>query len=213
LNVKNKNKKHVHQDKASEFTEDIETGVKIPLSGRNAIGSNATDRALLMWADGSDALIDSLKVDYLLLSFLPFSSATKLTATVVKRIKTGEIFVLIKGAPEYILPKCSNFFGETGQQEIMTEEFKQSTFAEIDKEAHRGRRIVSLAQIGPLSKEIYDDDYSFQTQPPNFPIDNASYVSSLVVSDPPKVSAKDAVDQLRNAGIQVAMVCFLIRRF
>jgi sodium/potassium-transporting ATPase subunit alpha len=171
-----------------------------------AVGSNATDRALLNWANSNNTAQNILN-DYKQLVLLPFSSATKLTAVVAQKKKTGERFVFIKGAPEYIFPLCSTYIDSRDQVVPKNGEFVSKILNLVEDDGLKGKRIISLAQLGPLSFDQYPNDYEFTTDPkPNFPMDNFTFVSCVCVSDPPREGVKEAVKELRTAGIKVAMV-------
>ena len=173
---------------------------------RVAIGSNATDRALLMYVE-EKGMVDTLKTTHSVLATLPFSSTTKLTATVVENDSTGDVCVYVKGAPEYILPLCSHYIAHDESVVAKDDQFAAKVLTFIDQDANKGRRIIALAQLGPLNKSQYPENYRYDVDPqPNFPMHGFTFVSAVSVSDPPRVGVKEAVAGLRTAGIAVAMV-------
>ncbi len=109
------------------------------------------------------------------MSFLDdtFSSATKLTAVVVLSKKTNERFVLIKGAPEYIVPLCNDFVSGEKETVAITDSFTKRLFERVDGDATKGRRVIGLAMLGPLDTIQFPASYSFTVDPkPNFPLEN-----------------------------------------
>jgi len=185
---------------------------------RVAVGSNATDRALLQWAYQCTAPVAPADADspfpgYEVLTTQPFSSVTKLTAVVVRHVKSRDVFVFVKGAPEYIIPRCRDFvvseFKLDNKMQTMpvTAAFSAQMTELIAVESGKGRRIIAQAQLGPLPKDAFPDNFKFTASPtPNFPLTNLTFVSCACISDPPKPTSKAAVEELRKAGILVAMV-------
>lgn len=186
---------------------DIELGgVRRDERGRLPVGSNSTDRAILSWVDSS-VPVEVFQSIYSVRALLPFSSVSKVSAVVVTHNNTGDTFVYLKGASEYVLPKCSSFFNAEGRTEPISASFSKRMLARIDKEAANGRRMIALATLGPLPSDAFPAKYKFAAEPePNFPMTGFTFVSCVGVNDPPREGVKAAVEELRAAGIQVAMV-------
>ncbi len=165
-----------------------------------AVGSNSTDRAILNWANDNTDLsgITSL---YEVRAQVPFSSATKTATVVVADRRSEQSFVLFKGAPEYILPNCANYVNEKGEICVMTPYFSAQLTSLLSVEANKGRRIIALVQFGPLPVDQYPPEYEYTCDPvPNFPTAHLTFVSCVVVSDPPRVNVDTAISALRAAG-------------
>lgn len=173
---------------------------------RMPIGSNATDRALLAWTLPTGQY-DTLISKYRLLLQMPFNSSTKLAASIVEEIETGEVYVLMKGAPERIIKHCINYLDGEGYSQKITPLFQDHMLTMIDEEASLGRRMVGLAQLGPLSLLGYKKDHKYTYEPtPNFPMLGYHFIGAVAISDPPKEGVCEAIDSLREAGIIVAMI-------
>lgn len=167
-----------------------------------AVGSNATDRAMLSWAADNGVNSD----EYRVILALPFSSATKFSAAVVRKLEDGEVYVFVKGAPEYILERCTHYAAESGAREI-DEQFTVEMLEVINVESSKGRRMIAMAMIGPLPQDKFPAQFKFSAEPkPNFPLTRLTFLSCASVSDPPKESSKASVEALRRAGILVTMV-------
>jgi len=172
-----------------------------------AVGGNVTDQALLNWAAQAQDDVDLFLHNYFVLCRIPFSSTTKMSAVVVKDLKTNERYILVKGAPEYVLAHCTSYLDEEMTQKNMTGDFNQKITKEMNIEASKGRRMVGLAQMGPLNSLEYPIQYEFHAEPkPNFPLNRLTFISAVAVSDPPKEGVKEAIEEIREAGIIVAMI-------
>eukprot|EP01038_Epipyxis_sp_PR26KG_P006569 gene6569-9029_t len=172
---------------------------------RVIFGGNATDRAILEWVDSSSDVADSYRCEYHILAILPFSSSLKYSAVVVR--KENETYVLMKGAAEILLPLSSSHIDRNGDKKELNADFASTITRLIEQEGSLGKRVVTLAQIGPLSLEIFPMDFKYDVVPhPNFPTNNITFIGCLSISDPPKVDVKDSIEKIKGAGIIVAMV-------
>ena len=98
------------------------------------IGGNATERAILGFAAGTECSANVKAVGN-----IPFNSTNKYSATQV----TGDYdLTLIKGAPEKILQRCSHYWDVNGEKKPfdMTQLNKQ-----IDELANRAIRVLAIA--------------------------------------------------------------------
>ena len=80
---------------------------------RVVVGGTGIDKACLLWADDFGAM--TMRGTYDAALVLPFSSVTKLSAGVWRAKDTGVATVLVKGAPEYVLARCTHQYGDVGQ--------------------------------------------------------------------------------------------------
>ena len=187
-------------------------------SVRVAVGSNGIDKALLQFAE-MEQVVELMKMTYKVKAMLPFSSVTKLTATVVygpyedtlsptsSSVKESCHFVLVKGSPEHILDHCTYVMDHVGTVAPLTETQLMDVKSRIEKVCATGCRVIACAQSPKLDTVKYNSRFDFQTDPqPNFPLDGLIFLSCIAVSDPPREGVREAVDQLRLAGIKIAMV-------
>ena len=171
----------------------------------NVIGGNGVDKALLLWAIDQD-IVDAAKVNNSFVFSMPFSSTTKMAAVIVQNSKTRNLEVLVKGAPEYIIARCSTHISMNGTESPMTKEVAKSLQDQINAEAGKGCRVIVTAKF-VLPTDRYHLRFDFQLDPePNFPLDGLAFVSAFVVSDPCRPDVREAIEELRLAGIQIAMV-------
>jgi magnesium-transporting ATPase (P-type) len=158
---------HCNQSKLEDYAIDSEES-KAAEPGlrqkREAVGSNGIDKALLNFLEATgrfDAVHNALDVQLA----IPFSSVTKIAVVVVdnsanassgsssnsssntdsnansgnaKALQHPEVYM--KGAPEYILDRCSHFLGPDGQLQPATDVFRARLFAFIEAQADNGER-------------------------------------------------------------------------
>ena len=168
-----------------------------------AVGSNATDRALLNYGFNHHPSLPDAEV----LLMMPFNSATKVQVVVVRYTATYDTYVLIKGAPEYVLKRCSKYLTPEGGEAAVDGAFLADLNIAIEESSNEGKRIVALAQFGPLSRTEYPRDFQFEYEPvANFPLTELTFTACAAISDPPKETSRGAVEDLRRAGILVTMV-------
>ena len=191
---------------------------------RKAVGSNGIDRSLLQYAEMENN-IDSIKSNYQIKLIIPFSSKLKMTMAIVygsyenhdtssqdrgscsMPVLDNSHFILLKGSPEYVLMHCSFYFDDYGNILPISASQLTSIKSNIERICNTGCRVISCAQSYPLDYNVYDNNYIFSMDPcPNFPLDGYIYISSIAVSDPPREGVREAVIELRTAGIKVAMV-------
>ena len=161
------------------------------ISGKKAIGGNATDRALLEYV-----LPAARKSWPAVLSHVPFDSARKFSA-VTLRGGTGsglfkrEKLVLVKGAPEKLLPACTRYLDENG--EICPLASRQGLEAHWKELTRNAMRVLALA----VSDGEVDERGDFS---------RLILIGLVGIRDEVREEARAAVRQVHKAGIQVVMI-------
>ena len=147
------------------------------IADRTAVGSNATDRALL------DFLItrDSLDFDTTTITEKEqFNSATKFASVTVDSGKT-----YIKGAPEFILGDCHYYLDKDGNKQAFTDDVK-ARFQDLSLEqASRSMRLLAILETDGDDKVL---------------------IGIVCIRDNVRSSIKETVETMNRAGVQVVMV-------
>ena len=142
-----------------------------------AVGSNATDRALL------DFLItrDSLDFDTTTITEKEqFNSATKFASVTIDSGKT-----YIKGAPEFILGDCHYYLDKDGNKQAFTDDIK-ARFQDLSLEqASRSMRLLAILETDGDDKVL---------------------IGIVCIRDNVRSSIKETVETMNRAGVQVVMV-------
>lgn len=147
--------------------------------------------ALAQLTEASGASLEELKAEYERIAETPFSSDTKLMATLHQSINGN--FVAAKGSTEHLLRKCNRF--QTGESaKTLTEADRKEVLAASEAMAGEGLRVLAFAyQEGA---EINTEDY----------LDSLIYVAMIGFLDPPRLDIKQAIFSCRQAGIKVVMI-------
>ncbi|MBE9047480.1 cation-transporting P-type ATPase [Pleurocapsales cyanobacterium LEGE 10410] len=119
-----------------------------------------------------------------------FDSETKMMATFHQ--VESKYRVAVKGAPESVLPTCSNYLSADGI-EPMNREIHQSWQKKCDRLAQDGLRILAIAQ------KTVDN-------PQAKPYEELTLLGVVGLLDPPRQDVKKALQACHDAGIRAIMV-------
>ncbi|CAH1173455.1 unnamed protein product [Phaedon cochleariae] len=133
---------------------------------------------------------------------IPFSSVTKYQIS-IHSLEQGGCLLVMKGAPERILDRCSQMLTVEGTKE-MTDDMRMQCDKAMTELAERGERVLGFADL--MLDESYTKDYKFCAEPPNFPRKDLRFVGFMSLIDPPRPQVPDALERCRSAGIRVVMV-------
>ena len=123
---------------------------------------------------------------------LPFSSVTKLRATLIKQGNQFELCVT--GAPEELLDRSVSVLTPQGETDL-TEAKKDQIQQKITEWSNQAMRVIALAYKKQTTESIDESA-----------IDGLVFVGIVGMIDPPRPDAKEAVRKCKDAGIRVIMV-------
>ena len=126
------------------------------------------------------------------LAVASFTSDRKRMATVHRL--DGRVQLLVKGAPEVVLPRCTATMVRGGGQ-ALDEDTRDHLAAVVDRAADQGRRVLALAS---RELEAVPDDPALEEH-------DLALVGLVVLRDPPRPSAAGSVAAVRTAGIRLLM--------
>ncbi len=149
---------------------------------------NATDRAI-------SAFVGGARVPGVPEGRIPFDSSKKYAAALAR--DPGGSEVLIRGAPEYILPRCSSMTDSSGGTVTMDRETARS-LAETARSAAAGSARVLAQASAPAG--------SFEEMKNGLPDRGLVFTCLFVIRDELRPSVKEAADDCRTAGIRVIMI-------
>jgi len=139
----------------------------------------------------NDSIIGGNATDKSLIKFL---SQKKENIKISKRIpfdsqnKYSAIYfdddIYIKGASEIIIPKCNKYLNNLNEEKILFN--KKTIQKEIDKYTKRGMRVITFAK----GKNI----------------NNLTFIGFAVLKDDLRKEAKDGIELIKNAGINIIMI-------
>ncbi len=158
------------------------------------VGGNITERALIRFLSKDDMeFIDNLgatEESNILFSSVWKFSATQIFISVVPGISENR-FTLIKGAPEVILPICTQTFNENATRSSFS--LSEELSDKMNNLADSGIRLIALA----ISSEELRDGA--------LPV-TATLVGIIGISDEIREESKWAIEEVQRAGIQVVMI-------
>lgn len=151
---------------------------------------NPTENALLTAAKKHGFDKSVLDKKYRRIDEIPFDSTRKRMTTMHRDIKGFK--TIIKGAPEFILPLCTNIYN--GEKVIpLSSQNKRKIISENTNMTSKGLRVIAIC---------YRDDY--MKNPINE--SNMTFLGLVGIEDPPREEAAFAVKQCKNAGIRPVMI-------
>lgn len=122
-----------------------------------------------------------------ILDYLPFTSRTKYSAALIQGVG-GPLALNVFGAPDILLKHCD-----------LPEDQRSKFIKEIDKMAASGERVLGLAAKTVSAEKEFSlrDKSNFQ---------GLRFVGTISFRDPVRLSAKDAIQKVRQAGIRTIIV-------
>ncbi|MCL2860152.1 MAG: HAD-IC family P-type ATPase [Oscillospiraceae bacterium] len=194
-----------------------------------AIGGNATDRSTLEFVSNRnvvgahDCVQDSIMNPYdnsqqniTKIDIIPFSSESKFMATTVSGDWNA---TFIKGAPEKILPFCTQYYDENGNThpflskskiENILKEFAEKAIriiaVAISDECHPESSLQSLTMKDLDSSQDSLRSNSQNDNTKNLPFQNLKFVGLIGIRDEIRKEVTNGIKEVRTAGIQTVMI-------
>ncbi|KAL7555017.1 hypothetical protein ACHAWF_018598 [Thalassiosira exigua] len=177
----------------------------------------------------NDIGVDSIRRSHPTKFAIPFNSKNKYQVHVHECSTTGETVVLMKGAPERILDRCTHaVIG--GKVVELTESERLNIISQQEALSSNGLRCLGFAEL-QLDPNVYHKGYKYsadddETYSPNFPIGDRKdssvdkngrvqnpkscqglvFLGMMALIDPPRPAVPAAVEKCKTAGIKVIMV-------
>jgi cation-transporting ATPase I len=155
--------------------------------------AHPTDRAVVEGAGKADIAVGPATDRWDVEAELPFEPSRGYHA-VLGRTPTGQRLV-VKGAPEVVLPRCSQLRRE-GSTVALDEPARAALADEVERLARGGYRVLAVAEREASSRRDLREDR----------IQRLQFVGLLALTDPVRDSAAAAVRGLRLAGVEVLML-------
>jgi sodium/potassium-transporting ATPase subunit alpha len=178
---------------------------KVPIMKREVNG-DASEAALLKCIELATGETMAIRARNKKVCEVPFNSSNKYQVSIHENEdKTdGRYILVMKGAPERILERCSTIF-VNGEEKVLDDEMKDAFNSAYMELGGLGERVLGFCDfILPL--DTYPKGYAFDADDPNFPLSGLRFVGLISMIDPPRAAVPDAVAKCRSAGIKVIMV-------
>nr|AAX09623.1 Na,K ATPase alpha subunit [Hirudo medicinalis] len=166
---------------------------------------DASETALLKCAELSVGKVSEFRKKHPKLCEIPFNSTNKYQVSIHEIEDPSSNYLLVmKGAPERVLERCSKILIE-GEELEMSDEWRLRFNEAYMDLGGLGERVLGFCDMKLPSSE-FPKNYSFDVDNPNFPLNDLRFVGLMAMIDPPRAAVPDAVSKCRSAGIKVIMV-------
>ena len=179
----------------------------ISVCQRKAKG-DATDIAILRFAAKHVENVETLRDYYTCLLDIPFNSRNKWMMKVVKFIETDIDSMVLKGAPDKLLIKCSRIINEDGTDTELTQLMKLNLIKTQNDWCMLGQRVLLICIKNLTHIETDNLKGMSSTSLENYVNDSDDFclLGMVGIIDPPREGIYDVIKTCRGAGIRVLMV-------
>ncbi|HZH60902.1 MAG TPA: calcium-translocating P-type ATPase, SERCA-type [Metabacillus sp.] len=164
--------------------------------GQYQLDGDPTEGALLVAAMKAGLRKESLLKNFEVIEEFPFDSARKMMSVVV-RDKSGNRFVVTKGAPD-VLAGISKYILWNERQENFDSKYEAKVKQAIESLASQALRTIAVAFKPLKSTEKINTSYEAER--------DLVFIGLQGMIDPPRPEVKQAVKECRDAGIKTVMI-------
>uniref|UniRef100_A0A8D0AMS6 Sodium/potassium-transporting ATPase subunit alpha n=1 Tax=Sander lucioperca TaxID=283035 RepID=A0A8D0AMS6_SANLU len=159
----------------------------LPILKRDVAG-DASESALLKCIELSCGSVRAMRDRNKKVAEIPFNSTNKYQ---VKDPNDNRYLLVMKGAPERILDRCTTILVQ-GKEQPMDEELKEAFQNAYMELGGLGERVLGFCHV-LLPEDQYPKGFAFDTEDVNFQTDNLCFVGLMSMIDPPRAAVPDAV--------------------
>uniref|UniRef100_A0A8C2UTK2 Sodium/potassium-transporting ATPase subunit alpha n=2 Tax=Chinchilla lanigera TaxID=34839 RepID=A0A8C2UTK2_CHILA len=177
----------------------------VPIMKKVVVG-DASETALLKFSEVVLGDVMEIRKRNRKVAEIPFNSTNKFQLSIheTEDPEDKRFLVVMKGAPERILEKCSTIMIH-GQEQPLDKSSANAFHTAYMELGGLGERVLGFCHLY-LPADKFPESYSFDVDTMNFPTSNYCFVGLLSMIDPPRSTVPDAVAKCRSAGIKVIMV-------
>ncbi|KAJ1548752.1 hypothetical protein HK405_015719 [Cladochytrium tenue] len=176
------------------------------------VKGDPTDTAILRFVeDLGGAAGDEAAVTFERLFEIPFNSKNKWMATVVKPTLSSDAHprLLIKGAPDFLLSRCSFALNAAGSSVPLDDSLTKSVASTQERWAAMGKRVIAVCTRDVAAYKNFSWSASDAGQLDHIvqsEIKGLTLVALIGIRDPPRPEVPDTIRAIRKAGVRVFMV-------
>jgi len=173
---------------------------------KREVNGDASEAAILKCTELSKGKVIEYRARNRKIAEIPFNSSNKFQVSIHEVDDPSEkrYLLVMKGAPERILERCSTIMVE-GVELALDQKWKDAFNNAYMELGSLGERVLGFCDL-MLSAEDFPKGFPFETDDPNFPLEGLRFVGLMSMIDPPRAAVPDAVAKCRSAGIKVIMV-------
>lgn len=186
----------------------------LPIEERKVFG-NVTDQAILRFADQIQPVSDT-RNDWVSVHKVPFNSKNKFMINIVRQSNTlseetkvkRDLFLIIKGAPDWILSRCTHFRTALGQTESLTDE-DRTYFDNIkDDWSRKAKRVLVMAKktLPAAVADLPQNSVEFDEEILRQSASGLELIGFVGIVDQMRDEIPAVIRTLRGAGIKIHMV-------
>ncbi|XP_062912795.1 sodium/potassium-transporting ATPase subunit alpha-3b [Mobula hypostoma] len=177
----------------------------VPILKREVAG-DASESALLKCIELSSGSVRATRDKNKKINEIPFNSTNKYQLSIHETEDPNEkrYLLVMKGAPERILDRCSTIMLQ-GKEQTLDEEMKEAFQNAYMELGGLGERVLGFCHFY-LPEDQFPRGFAFDADDVNFPTENLCFIGLMSMIDPPRAAVPDAVGKCRSAGIKVIMV-------
>lgn len=164
--------------------------------GQYNLDGDPTEGALLVAAMKAGLRKESLLKNFEVIEEFPFDSARKMMSVII-RDKSGNRFVVTKGAPD-VLAGISKYILWNERQENFDSKYEAKVKQAIESLASQALRTIAVAFKPLKSTEKINTSYEAER--------DLVFIGLQGMIDPPRPEVKQAVKECRDAGIKTVMI-------
>jgi len=171
---------------------------------------DASESALLKaveiaWADEGTTTVD-VRNKHKKVAEIPFNSTNKYQVSVHEMPDENQHLLVMKGAPERILDRCSSILIEGEIKDMPTDsEYRRKFNTAYMQLGGMGERVLGFCHSF-LDNQKFPKGFTFDSDEVNFPLEGLTFVGLMAMIDPPRANVPEAVEKCKSAGIKVIMV-------
>ena len=169
--------------------------------GKTAVIGNSTEGALLQWAREAGVEYGKARAQYPIRYQMHFSSDRKRMTSVA-----GEtaLYALMKGAPEIVLSHCTHRLDEAGRVVELTASARETVATQLKAASGLAMRTLAFAHKELPAGSSTDED-TLHADRDNLE-QGLTFAGFVAIRDPLRPEVKAALDECRQAGIEVKMI-------
>lgn len=168
------------------------------------VNGDASEAGILKFSEKITSIM-GMRAQNPQISTIPFNSANKFMLTINKTAELGgNLRLCMKGAPERVIDRCNSILTKDGPRPF-DEAARNVVNEQLAHMMERGERCLGFASLD-LDPAEFPQDFAFDTEDVNFPMEGLTFVGLMALLDPPREAVPDAVATCQSAGVKVIMV-------
>ena len=158
------------------------------IDNSSGLGGDATEKAMASFLEKNNIDFRQIKSGYKKISENEFNSSRKTMSVLAEKDNENSLFV--KGAIDYILPKCTHFLSNNNIHELNNQTRKKILECN-ESVCNNGERVIAFA----FKKNTNTTDES-----------DLTFVGFIGIIDPPRKEVFGAIKENKKAGIKTVMI-------